>query len=35
VFETTGMVLIVGAGIYTFYRERIQGQDAAAEATLR
>ena len=35
VFETVGMVLIVGAGIYTFYRERIQGQAAATEATLR
>ena len=35
VFETVGMMLIVGAGIYTFYRERIQGQAAAAEATLR
>ncbi len=33
--EATGMVLIVGAGIYLFYRERVQGQDAAAEATLR
>jgi len=28
-------VLIVGAGVYLFYRERVQGQDAAAEATLR
>ena len=33
--EMIGMVLIVGAGIYLFYRERVQGQDAAAEATLR
>jgi len=33
--EAAGMVLIVGAGIYIFYRERVQGQDAAAEATLR
>ncbi len=33
--EAIGMVLIVGAGVYLFYRERIQGQDAAAEATLR
>ena len=35
VFETVGMALIVGAGIYTFYRERIRGQAAAAEAALR
>ena len=33
--EATGMVLIVGAGIYIFYRERVRDQDAAAEATLR
>jgi drug/metabolite transporter (DMT)-like permease len=33
--EVIGMVLIVGAGVYVFYRERIQGQQDAAEATLR
>jgi len=33
--EMIGMVLIVGAGIYIFYRERVRDQDAAAEATLR
>ena len=31
----TGMLLIVGAGIYLFNRERLQGQDNAAEASLR
>ncbi|MEK9785934.1 MAG: DMT family transporter [Gammaproteobacteria bacterium] len=33
--DGVGMLLIVGSGIYLFYRERIQGQDNAAEATLR
>jgi drug/metabolite transporter (DMT)-like permease len=33
--DGVGMLLIVGSGIYLFYRERIQGQDSAAEATLR
>jgi len=35
VHDGLGMVLIVGSGIYLFYRERVQGQDNAAEATLR
>ena len=35
VHDGIGMLLIVGAGIYLFNRERIQGQDNAAEATLR
>jgi drug/metabolite transporter (DMT)-like permease len=30
-----GMLLIVGAGVYLFNRERLQGQDNAAEASLR
>ena len=30
-----GMVLIVGAGIYIFYRERIRGESVASEASLR
>ena len=33
--EATGMALIVGAGIYLFHREQVQGQDTVAEATLR
>jgi len=35
VHDGLGMVLIVGSGIYLFYRERVQGQDNVAEATLR
>jgi drug/metabolite transporter (DMT)-like permease len=30
-----GMVLIVGSGIYIFYRERIRGESVASEASLR
>ena len=30
-----GMVLIVGAGIYIFYRERIKSESIASEATIR
>ena len=30
-----GMVLIVGAGIYIFYREQIRGESVASEASLR
>jgi drug/metabolite transporter (DMT)-like permease len=30
-----GMVLIVGAGIYIFNRERIKSQPIASEATIR
>ena len=30
-----GMVLIVGAGIYMFYRERIKSESIASEATIR
>jgi len=30
-----GMVLIVGAGIYIFYRERIKDESVASESSLR
>jgi drug/metabolite transporter (DMT)-like permease len=30
-----GMVLIVGAGIYIFYRERIKSESITSEATIR
>ena len=35
VHEATGMVLIVGSGIFLLYRENVRGQQAAAEAPLR
>ncbi len=33
--EATGMVLIVGAGIFLFYRENLKGQKTAANSPLR
>ena len=30
-----GMVLIVGAGIFIFYRERIKSESITSEATIR
>jgi len=35
VSEATGMLLIVSAGIYTFYREQIRNQELAIDTTLR
>ena len=33
--EAAGMILIVGSGIYLFYRENVRGQQTAAESPLR
>ena len=33
--EATGMLLIVGSGIFLFYRENLRGQQTAAESPLR
>ena len=33
--DATGMLLIVGAGIYMFYREQIRNQELAIDTTLR
>jgi drug/metabolite transporter (DMT)-like permease len=33
--EATGMILIVGSGIFLFYREHLKGQKMAAESPLR
>mgnify|MGYP001233980389 CR=1 FL=1 len=33
--EATGMLLIVGAGVYMFYREKIRNQELAIDKTLR
>lgn len=35
VIEATGMLLIVGAGVYMFYREQIRNQELAVDTTLR
>ena len=34
VIEATGMLLIVGAGVYMFYREQIRNQELAVDTTL-
>ena len=35
VIEATGMLLIVGAGVYMFYREQIRNRELAIDTTLR
>ena len=35
VIEATGMLLIVGAGVYMFYREQIKNRELAIDTTLR
>ena len=35
VIEATGMLLIVGAGVYMFYREKIRNRELAIDTTLR
>ena len=35
VIEATGMLLIVGSGIYMFYREQIRNRELAIDTTLR